>query len=653
MQEIPASQVTIRDPFWTPRLLVNARTAIFHQWQQLEDSRCIDNFRIAAGLKQGFREGWFFADSDAYKWLEAAARIQASWPSEELQAKMELFIALLGRAQMPDGYLYTYNQIHFPGERWGNLMIEHELYCHGHLIEAGVSHFQATHKPDALDIARKAAELLVRDFLSAGPDKTSGHEEIEIALLRLYQVTNHQPYLELAREFLERRGKVRPFARLIFAQNVRVEQRSRQVREQRRAYLAGHPQEQAFNLPPDNAAKRPFLAKLRFLVIVLDGKFFQQHAPIRLQTSPVGHSVRFGYLETAIAMLHRLQPDPTLLPALESAWERMVTRRMYVTGGLGALPEVEGFGRDDELDPQVAYAETCAALASLFWNWEMALVYADARYGDLFEWQLYNAASAGMGLQGDSYLYNNPLLCRGGITRRPWFKVPCCPSNLSRTWAALGGTIYSHENDELWIHQYIGNTLRMETSAWKAITMESGLPWDGRIRITLQPAGPAEFTLHLRIPSWVQVASVKVNGTAVPVPAAPEPAGPAPASGYDPRLARWLAIRRTWWPGDQISISFDCPVRLVRAAARLRGHKHKAALCRGPLVYCLESVDNPGVDIFKAQLDPKTLRVEPDERLGGIQVLRGETVKGEQLTAIPYPLWANRGESQMTVWVNV
>jgi DUF1680 family protein len=653
MEEISPAQVTISDSYWTPRLLTNARISIVHQWRQLEATRCIDNFRIAAGLKKGFREGWFFADSDAYKWLDAAARIYASWPSKDIKAEMDSFIALLARAQMEDGYLFTYNQIHFPGDRWGNLLIEHELYCHGHLIEAAVSHFQATRDSSALNIARKAADLLVRDFLTADADKTSGHEEIEIALLRLYLVTRHTPYLDLAKQFLERRGKVRPFAPLILRQNSQVEKRSKLVREQRRAYRTENPDQSSFSLPPENYAKRPLSVKARWFLNVLNGKYFQQHVPIRSQTVPVGHAVRFGYLETAIAMLHRIDPDTTLLPAMEKAWENMVIHRMFVTGGIGSLPEVEGYGRDDELDPEVAYAETCAALASLFWNWEMTLIHAEAKYSDLFEWQLYNAAAAGMGLGGESFLYNNPLLCRKGITRRPWFRVPCCPSNLSRTWAALGKYIYSFDRDALWVHQYIGNELKMADGKWKTVKLESGLPWEGKVRVTLQPEQPADFTLHLRIPAWAENVDLRVNGSAVAVPANKNIPFPPPASGYDPRLSRYIPLQRRWSTEDTVDLEFEMPIVLRRASPHLRGHKNKIALSRGPLVYCLESTDNPGVDIFKLRIDPGTIRVEQGQNLlGGIQILRGKTRDGGEFTAIPYALWANRGESQMTVWVN-
>jgi len=659
MNEVSARQVFILDHFWSPRQKVNAERAIFHQWDMLEESRCIDNFRIAAGEIDGFREGWFFADSDAYKWLDAAARIFTILPSDDLKKRMNDLISLLGRTQRDDGYIFTYNQIHFPDNRWLNLMIEHELYCHGHLIEAGVSHYEATGEKSALDIARRAADLLVRDFLAATPDKTSGHEEIEIALLRLYQVTGQGHYFELARQFLERRGKVRPFAGLILKQNSSVNWRTKFVLAKRIAYMAEHPEHNSFQLPPDNFAKKTNTSKIRWQLSGLTGKYFQMHDPIRKQNAPVGHAVRFAYLETAIAMLYRQDHDQTLLPALLKAWERMITRRMYVTGGIGSLPEIEGFGKDYELDPEIAYAETCAALGSLFWNWEMALNTGDSRYSDLFEWQLYNAAAVGMGLGGDTYLYNNPLTCRGGVTRQTWYRVPCCPSNLSRTVASLGKYVFSFEKNYLWIHQYIGCQTEINLGAKVKIDLQSGLPWDGKVRINLDPETATDFTTHLRIPSWAEGFVIRINGQPYPIQSKPQTQiKEIPASGYDPRQAWFLSLQRIWSPGDVVEVEFEMKVNLRCASPRLHGHKSKTALTRGPLVYCLESIDNPDVDIFTAHLDPSTF-VDGSSvtfiptLMGGIKVLMGKTIEGKNLTFIPYFLWANRGESQMTVWVNM
>jgi len=634
MHELPARQVRINDSFWSPRLRVNATNAIFHQWKQLEATRCIDNFRIAAGEKDGFREGWFFADSDAYKWLDAASRIVALHPDPELASLMDAFISLIARAQMEDGYIFTYNQIHFPDQRWVNLQVEHELYCHGHLIEAGVSHFEATGRRDLLDLCIKAADLLVRDFLNASNDKTCGHEEIELALIRLYRVTRKQDYLELARQFVERRGRI-PFLPVhLLRQFNSFNKRKAYVSELRKEYIEGHPEHASFQLPGDNYTKKPCFSRVRWYLDYLRGRYAQQHAPIRKQTAPVGHSVRFGYLETAIAMLCREKPDDALLSTLEQAWERMVTKRMYITGGLGAVPGLEGFGDDYELDPEYAYAETCASLASLFWNWEMSLLTRNARYSDLFEWQLYNATNVGMGQHGDTYLYNNPLTVHHGVTRQGWYVVPCCPSNLSRTFADLGKYIYSHDDNDIWIHQYISSEATVDGVK---IRIESGFPWSGKVKIHVKPEVQKEFTIQLRKPSW-NIASPKV----------------ITESGYDPRLAEYETISGNWSAeGETLEFNFDMSIQLRRAHPKVRGLAGKVTVTCGPLVYCLESVDNPDVDIFTAQLDPDSLKDEfiPD-LLCGCVLIHGKTTDGKSLKFIPYFLWANRGESRMTVWVN-
>jgi DUF1680 family protein len=659
----------ITSGFWHDRLEVNAQRAIFHQWEQLEASGCIENFRIAAGDVDGFREGWFFADSDAYKWLDAASRIYASFSTPELASVMDTFITLIDRAQRPDGYLFTYNQIHFPTDRWKNLQIEHELYCHGHLIEAGVSHYEATARTDLLTIARRAADRIVEDFLGKGTNHTPGHEEIEIALLRLYKITDYRPYLEMARQFIEKRGRNPLFAFSLLKQNSNVEARGKFVKQKKAEYIAAHPDFKPFQLPPGNAAKKPRNATLRWQLNALSGKYFQQHVPVRKQTVPVGHSVRFAYFETAVAMLARENGDKTLVHVLEQVWERMVTRRMYVTGGIGSVPGSEGFGNDYELDPEYAYAETCAALASMFWNWEMAQLTNEAKYSDLLEWQLYNAAAVGMGLDGTSYLYNNPLTCRGGVTRKPWYSVPCCPSNLSRTWADLGKYIYSNgvqslptlhrsqeisdseTQNEIFIHQYISSECECNLAK---IEVRSVLPWIGKVKIIVDPSVPSEFTMNLRLPSWCETESTRVtcNGEFFPVSPAPQQ-NEITASGYDPREGRWLNLKRIWNSGDVVELNYEMPILFRHAHPKVKGHQGKVAVTRGPLVYCLESVDNPNVDIFETTMDKTSLESVFDRTaLGGVTKIIGQTKTGGPLTFIPYHLWGHRGESTMTVWVN-
>jgi DUF1680 family protein len=646
-------QALIKPGFWYERLEINARQAIFHQWQQLVDSGCIENFRIAAGEVEGFREGFFFADSDAYKWLDAAARIWTSSQDPQLAALMDSFIELLGRAQMPDGYLFTYNQIHFPGTRWQNLQVEHELYCHGHLIEAGISHYEATGRTDLLEIVIKAADRIVADFSGKGSSFTPGHEEIEIALLRLHQATLDARYFELARQFIEQRGRMPFFALSIFRQNQSADQRGKFVQQKKQEYLAAHPSFHPFQLPAHNQVKGPKNSRLRWYVSALEGKYFQQHAPIRRQVVPVGHSVRFTYLETAATIMARASGDQTLQKALERAWERMVTRRMFVTGGIGSLAWLEGFGNDYELDPEYAYAETCAALGSMFWNWEMVQLTGQAKYSDLFEWQLYNAAAVGMGLEGTTYLYNNPLASQGGKTRVSWYSCPCCPSNLSRTWASLGKYIYSAAPGSLQIHQYI-------SSEWNGeglqVEMKSGLPWQGQVQVKILAAPPGLVELQLRRPSWAAGMKVKINGESATLSLGqrPEPSGEVTASGYDPRLAVFFKIQREWAAGDEVNIEFEMSVELRRAHPKVKGQQGQVAGTHGPLVYCLESVDNPGLDLFNLQLAEDSLEAVMDETLlGGVVKILGKTIDGAPLTFIPYLLWGNRGESQMTVWIKV
>jgi DUF1680 family protein len=658
-------KANITNGFWNERLKVNARKAIFHQWDQLEDSGCIENFRIAAGDVDGLRTGYYFADSDAYKWLDAASKIYGSLPDPRLAYLLDEIISLLARAQQPDGYLFTYNQIHFPGMRWVNLQIEHELYCHGHLIEAGVSHYEATGRTDLLDTVRRAADRIVEDFLGKGAEHTDGHEEIEIAFLRLYNVTQNKPYLELARQFIEQRGRYRLFMLAFLEQKSSVEKRGKYVQLKKDTYLASHPEFRPYELPPGNVSRKPRYTKLRWYASALSGKYFQQHAPIRKQTVPVGHSVRFGYLECAAAMLSRETGDQTLIPVLQRAWEHMVTRRMYVTGGIGSNPGLEGFGNDYELDPEYAYAETCAALASLFWNWEMAQLTGEAKYADLFEWQLYNAASVGMGVDGNTYLYNNPLACRGGITRKPWYAVPCCPSNLSRTWADLGKYIFSSNKGELTLHQYVSSELKNQVIRLRdgsecaiSLTMNSTLPYGSSTRIKITSMSihntTVPFTIRIRQPSWAGRMQVSVNG--IPENSykiSDDIRTGQTASGFDPRAASFHALRRSWVVGDEIVIEFEMPIHTRRVHPKVKGHRGKVAITRGPLVYCLESIDNPDVDIFNIKVDIDSLKPAAAETvLGEIVKIVGRSKNGQPLTFIPYFLWGNRGESQMTVWVN-
>ncbi|MEM5774766.1 MAG: beta-L-arabinofuranosidase domain-containing protein, partial [Anaerolineaceae bacterium] len=460
------------------------------------------------------------------------------------------------------------------------------------------------------------------------------------------------------------RGRIRGLPLLLLRQNDQVEKRKAAARGKREAYWAAHPQANVFRLPAGNPYRAQFGSGLRRLSGYLTGKYFQQHAPVRRQLEPVGHAVRFAYFETAAAMLARLTGDHTLTAPLEQTWQRMVTRRMYVTGGLGSVPVTEGFGRDYELDPQFAYAETCAALGSMFWSWEMAQLTGSPAYSDLFEWQLYNAALVGMSADGRGYFYNNPLLCRGDVVRQPWFEIPCCPSNISRTWANLGQYIAAVQPGRLVLHQYIASRVQETiplpdgSRCTLTINLGTGLPWQGWATLTVEEAaysGQAQpFELLLRRPSWAASMQVRINGEPLKRLTKPEKPNQPTASGFDPRTAVFQPLQRAWQTGDVLEISYDMPARLLSAHPRVKGHKGRAAVTRGPLVYCLENIDQPDVDIFTCRLDPASLTPSPDPAVpGGLVRLLGKTAGGEPLTLIPYFWWGNRGPSQMTVWVSI
>ena len=664
MREVAGHQVAITGGFWGRRLQVNASQALPHQWAQLEQGLWLQNLRLAGGEGQGFREGFFFADSDVYKWLDAAGRTLRSHPQPELAAQVNELIGVLEKAMQPDGYLNTYNQLHFPGQRWQNLQIEHELYCLGHLIEAGIAHYEATGERRLLSLGERAADLLVRDFMDAPPAMTDGHEEIEIALLRLYEINRKSDYLELARRLLERRGEIKGYPVLFARQAWSTRRRMKERDRQRAVYLRSHPEHQIPHLPTRLLHNVPPLMPLRLAWSLFTGRYAQQDRPLHRRTEPVGHAVRFAYLQTAASLLSRLDPyDPYsqeyLLPALETCWQRMVQHRMYVSGGIGALPLIEGFGRDDELDPESAYAETCAALGCMLWNWQMTLLTAQAPYADLFEWQLYNAASVSMALDGRSYFYDNPLRSRGGLQREVWYDVPCCPSNLSRIWAGLARQVYSQAQDGTgaWVHQYISSRCTLPDGA--VLHMDSALPWEGRVCITFETAPHGEWTLRLRIPSWAGTYSLHLNGSPLTLSAIARqslepPVLPPAACGLALHNACYLSVTRGWQPGDELELLLEMPVRLYHQSERLPGCGGMAAVGRGPLLYCLESLDQPGVDIFNLRLLPETLHpVFAPHLLDGVWTLQGQAANGASLTFIPYLYWANRGPSHMTVFVSL
>ncbi len=643
---------TITGGFWKSIHRTNAETAIFHQWDQLEQTGCIENFRIAAGQSPHFRTGFFFSDSDAYKWLDAACRIMVHHPTEKLKGHIDDFCSLIQKVQTGDGYCYTYNQIHFPGKRWVALEVEHELYCHGHLIEACISHHQSFESQEMLHVAHKAADLVCSEFLEKKVQFRPGHQEIELALLCLYEISGTTNYLLMAQQFLERRRRYPGQLPRLLISALLSASRNHRVQQRKKHHKKGHPQLSSFAIPPANATHTSGVTALRFAASLASGRYFQTHKPLSQQKDPVGHAVRFGYTMAAETRRMRLQHDAKGLPAMEDLWCTMVKKRMFVTGGLGSLPLIEGFGRDFELNPHMAYAETCAALAGLFWNWELLMLTGDPRYGDLFEWQLYNAALVGMGLSGESYFYHNPLASDGDLKRQSWYHIPCCPSNLSRVFAGLENYLVTSDSNRVFLHQYASAIFPDEAQLPLSFEVQTGFPFDTRIRIHIKRINHPDGQLVLRIPGWATRMTIKKNGRDVSINI-PEPKVVHTAGGFSPFGARKVTLPQPLHSGDVVDIELHNSIRSLTVDPRVGLGNRNKAISLGPVVYCLESTDNPNLDLDQAiivlnSLSPQQSAWNPD-----VVEITGRTTSGEDIILTPYFAWGNRGKASMRVFVAI
>lgn len=647
---VPRSRVTLHDAFWSPLVDRVHEVALPTQLDQYKHNCTLHNFRVAAGEREGVHEGWFFQDSDLYKWIEAAAYIAGATDDAALRDRVRDLVELIARAQRPNGYLNTYYSVLFPDRQWTNLYIAHELYVAGHLFEAGVACAEVLGERTLLDVATRCADLIVEEWARGTVAGPPGHPEVELALVRLYRATGREDYLTLARELVAARGD--GGLRKSLGRGVRFLKEQKRARERRAAFYAEHaltPPEGRAPVSSDwSSGTKPSLwTKLRAAYLFATGRWALDHKPVGAQAGPVGHAVRATYLYAGMTDLVAETADPTLRECLEETWARMVHKRMYVTGGIGALPVVEGFGRDYELPNATAYAETCAAIGNALWNWRMTLLTGEARFGEVFERCLYNGALAGFGLDGKHYFYENRLESRGGVQRREWYPVACCPSNLARLLGRLPEFAISHATDAIWVHQYLGGEAQVLLAGNRLVQcqLESHLPWDGRVRLRLAHDHPSEFSLHLRVPWWTREPYLKINAEK----STPLRAGP---TGY-------CTVEREWAPDDELALLFPTPVRFLRAHPKVKADRGKVAVQRGPVIFCLESVDNPGVEVFAVQLDAggewtfqkvTGFGAAPWEvgQLRGPGVIDGTE---HLVTLIPYFAWANRGGSQMRVWI--
>jgi len=623
---VPFTQVTFEDGFWAPRLEVNRMVTIPHVYQQCEATGRISAFDLNFERPVPSPIVLIFGDSDPAKWMEAASYSLATHPDPALEAWVDSVAEKIIHAQGPDGYLNTHFTVTQPEMRWQNLRDWHELYCAGHLIEAAVAHYQATGQHKLLDALCRYVDLIDATF---GPEPGKqrgycGHPEIELALVKLYHATQNPRYLKLATYFVDERGQ----------------------------------QPNYFDIEARARGEDPaqFWAK--------SYEYCQAHLPIREQTQVVGHAVRAVYLLSAVADLAHENDDRTLLETGQQLWHQLVTKRIYLTGGIGAAHNIEGFTQDYDLPDETAYAETCATIGLMQWNHRLLQFSGEGKYADLIERALYNGVLSGISLDGARFFYENPLASAGHHHRESWFVCPCCPPNLARTLASLGGYFYSTGADDLWIHHYAQGMVNMQVNGHEVrLHQVTNYPWNGEVKLEIDIDGPQRFTLHLRVPAWCEGWQIAVNGE--PLSVRNEL---STGNGY-------IHLRRQWNPGDVVEYRMEMPIRAVWAHPAVRDLQGRVALERGPIVYCLEGIDHDGTILDRIAIDPHNVSNEfqveqEDQLLGGVSVLRGKgtvvdesdwedvlyrnrppSSKSIEITAIPYYAWDNRAPGQMRIWL--
>jgi DUF1680 family protein len=626
VKPVPFTSVHFNDAFWAPRIEVNRTITIPFAFEKNEETGRVTNFDRAATVLRGEPladkkpPGYPFDDSDLYKVIEGASYALSVTPDPKLDAYVDSLIARIAAAQEKDGYLYTTRTIDpehphpWAGtKRWELEKVDsHELYNLGHLYEAAAAHYQATGKRNLLDVALKSAALLESTF---GPGKMAiwpGHQVTEMGLAKLYRVTGHQGYIDLAKFMLD-------------------------VRK------------------PDSPGRRA-------------PSYNQSQVPVVQQTEAVGHAVRATYMYSGMADVAALTGDMAYVNAIDKIWENVAGKKLYITGGIGATSSGEAFGANYELPNMTAYNETCAAVGNDYWNHRLFLLHADARYIDVMERTLYNGLISGVSLDGKTFFYPNPLESNGQHERSPWFGVACCPGNITRFLASVPGYVYAQRGNDLYVNLYVGNTgdIKMDGGRTVRLTQETRYPWDGNVKMTVNPDKPGKLSIHVRIPGWArsepvpsdlyrfaervsETPTLKVNGRAVPLNI---------DKGY-------VAIDREWKAGDRIELVLPMPVRRVAANNEVAADRGRVALQRGPLVYTAEWTDNPNGKVRNLML-PDSAKLTAEWRqdlLKGVIVVKSRAValqrnasggvdRAEQdFTAIPYYAWANRGRGQMMVWL--
>ena len=631
IQPVPFTSVKLTDQFWTSRIETNRTATIPASFARCESTGRVKNFVMAAEHSGKFCTTYPFDDTDIYKTIEGASYSLAVHPDAKLSVYIDSLVDIVGKAQEPDGYLYTARTIDplhphswSGNERWINEQkSSHELYNCGHMYEAAVAHFMATGKRNFLNIAVKNADLLVRTF---GPDKkhvAPGHEIVEMGLVRLYRITGKKDYLYLAKFFIDQRG-----------------------------------------IKPYNAKSKN---------VYENGTYFQDNVPVVNQDEAEGHAVRAMYLYSGMADVAALTGDTAYLAAIDKIWNNMVTKKMYVQGSIGAVGDGERFGGNYELPNASAYNETCAAIGSVFWNQRMFLLHGDSKYIDVLEKTLYNGLISGVGLDGKSFFYTNAMQVSNSFSqpdlereRSGWFTCSCCPTNVVRLIPSIPGYIYAQNGCDVYVNLFISGTGEMiVNNKTVKVTQQNNYPWQGALAFTINPASPMDMNLKIRIPGWAQNQAIpsdlytyeqssaqkieiKVNGKAVDYQI---------KNGY-------AVVSKKWEKNDKVELNLPMDVQRVVANNKLNDDNGKVALQRGPIIYCAEWKDNDGKagNIIIPKETVFTTEYQPS-LLNGVMVLKAgiksvnidETTQSistqnKTLTAIPYYSWANRGKGEMTVW---
>jgi uncharacterized protein len=630
IQPVPFTSVKLTDQFWTSRIETNRTATIPASFARCESTGRVKNFVMAAEHKGKFCTTYPFDDTDIYKTIEGASYSLAVYPDPKLSAYIDSLIGIIGRAQEPDGYLYTARSIDpvhpqswAGSERWINEQrSSHELYNCGHMYEAAAAHYMATGKRNFLDIALKNADLLVRTF---GPDKkhvAPGHEIVEMGLVRLYRITGNKDYLNLAKFFIDQRG-IKKYS--------------------------------------------------KHGTVYETGVYYQDDKPVIDQDEAEGHAVRAMYLYSGMADVAALTGDSAYIKAIDKIWENMVGKKMYVQGSIGAVGDGERFGDNYELPNATAYNETCAAIGSVFWNQRMFLLHGDSKYIDVMEKTLYNGLISGVGLDGKSFFYTNAMHVSNTFSqpdlereRSGWFECSCCPTNVVRLIPSIPGYVYAQNGNDLYVNLFISGTgnLKVNNKTVK-ITQQNNYPWDGALAFTIDPASSMDMNLRIRIPGWVQNEAMPSDLYSYEQPSTQKIEIKVNGSPVEYQMVKGYAvISKKWKKNDKVELTLPMNVQRVVANTKIADDNGKVALQRGPIMYCAEWKDNDGkaCNIIVPKGTVFTTEYVPS-LLNGVMVLKADvkavdvnetaqtvSTENKTMTAIPYYSWANRGKGEMTVW---